>query len=345
VDFKRIGSSLVGVAVLLGLITFLASLIFHGAVAKQQQPGTLIVQLLLALTVITVAGLVICAVITAFTEQQISKAVLPAIFGIAGAILTITNSQFGFSALVAAVVSSYTVFGGEKVEPVWQKNTVMIFGLLAIIAYNVGLTSDISSFDAVSMIGLLLGVPAFLFALVNLVQSRQWGWAGILLIAAAWGPFLVLITRHNDVGLLFLPLTAIAAVRGLTWNEGIADRHTFGTLALLAFIMIIGGGTLINSVFSTVPNQPPAVNPLQFGRPEAITFFAGADIFLTAGMLGFISWIFSFIYAGRHAMWGWFAAALLLPGVGAILLGFFGPTPEDFKQTRTSAAAKRAAGA
>ncbi|MGO8950727.1 MAG: hypothetical protein ACLQUY_24360, partial [Ktedonobacterales bacterium] len=119
----------------------------------------------------------------------------------------------------------------------------------------------------------------------------------------------------------------------------------FGTMALLGLIMIIGGGTLINSVYSTVPIQPPALDPLQYGRPESITFFAGIDMYIASGILGLIAWIFSVVYAGRHSMWGWFTAALLLPGIGALLLGFFGPTPQDYQQGKSSAAAKRAAGA
>jgi hypothetical protein len=104
--------------------------------------------------------------------------------------------------------------------------------------------------------------------------------------------------------------------------------------------MIIGGGTLINSVFSTVPNQPGAIFPLQ-----SDTYYAGVDMYLAAGILAFMAWIFSVVYAGRHSMWGWFATALLLPGIGALLLGFFGPTPQDYQQGKASAAAKRAAGA
>ena len=344
-DFKRIGNSLVGVTLLLGLLSILSSLLFNGAIAHQQEPASAIAMVLRGLTYLSVALLVISAAMTGITENQPTKAVLPLVFGIAGLLLGFTNSQYSFSALVAAVISCITVFGGEKTEPVWQKNVVMIFGLLAVVAFNVGLASSLTSFGTVSMIGLLLGVPAFLLALVYLVQHRQWDWLAILLLTAACGPLLLAITRHNDVGLLFLPMTAIAAVRGLVWSDSVTDRHSFGAMAALAFLMVIGGGTLINAVFSTVSNQPPAVEPLVWGRPESMTFFAGLDMYLAAGVLAVIAWIFSILYAGRHAMWGWFAAALLLPGVGAILLGFFGPTPEDYLQTKTNAAAKRAAGA
>jgi hypothetical protein len=181
-------------------------------------------------------------------------------------------------------------------------------------------------------------------ALVYPVQRREWGWLSILIIAAAGGPLLVLITGHQDLGLLLLPMTAIAAVRGLVWSDSVTDRHSFGTMAVLAVVMIIGGGTLVNSVFSTVPNQPPTLAPLVWGNPESVTFFAGFDMYVTAGILALIGWIFSVMYAGRYAMWGWFATALLLPGVGALLLGFFGPTPQDYEQTKASTAAKRAAG-
>jgi hypothetical protein len=115
-------------------------------------------------------------------------------------------------------------------------------------------------------------------------------------------------------------------------------------MAVLGVIMIIGGGTLVNSVFSTVTNQPPQIEPLVWGNAASVTFFAGFDMYLTAGILALIAWIFGVVYAGRHGMWGWFATALLLPGVGALLLGFFGPTPQDYQQTKASAAAKRAAG-
>jgi hypothetical protein len=344
VDFKRIGGTLIGVTLLLALVSILGNIILKSAVAQQQQPGATIALGLRLLVYLSVAGLVICAVMTAITEQQITKAILPAGFAITGLVLTLVDSQFGVSALAATVVSSITVFGGEKTEPVWQKNTIMIYALIGLVAFNVGLASSLTSFNTVSMIGVLLGVPAFLMALIYPVQRREWDWLAILIIVAACGPLLVLVTGHRDVGLLFLPMTAIAAVRGLVWSESVTDRHSFGTMAVLGVVMIIGGGTLVNSVFSTVPNQPPVLEPLVFGNPESVTFFAGFDMYVTAGILALIGWIFSVMYAGRHGMWGWFATALLLPGVGALLLGFFGPTPQDYQQTKASAAAKRAAG-
>jgi hypothetical protein len=344
VNFKRIGGTLIGVTLLLAVLSIVGNLILKDAVAQQQQPGATIALVLRLLAYLSVSGLVICAVMTAITEQQITKAILPVGFGITGLVLTLIDSQFGFSALVATAVSSITVFGGEKTEPVWQKNSIMTYALIGLVAFNVGLASSLTSLNSVSMIGVLLGVPAFLMALIYPVQRREWGWIAMLIIVAACGPLLVLVTGHRDVGLLFLPLTAIAAVRGLVWSDSVTDRHAFGTMAVLGVIMIIGGGTLVNSVFSTVPNQPPILAPLVWGNPESVTFFAGFDMYVTAGILGLIGWIFSVIYAGRYGMWGWFTAALLLPGVGALLLGFFGPTPQDFQQTKASAAAKRAAG-
>jgi hypothetical protein len=344
VDFKRIGGTLIGVTLLLALVSILGNIILKDAVASQQQPGATIALVLRLLAYASVVGLVICAVMTSITEQQVTKAILPAVFCVTGLVLSFMDSQFGFSALAAAVVTSITAFGGEKTEPVWQKNAVMTYALLGLVAFNVGLASSLTSFNTVSMIGLLLSVSAYLMALIYPVQRREWGWLALLIIVAACGPLLVVITGHQDIGLLFLPMTAIAAVRGLVWSDTITDRHAFGTMAVLGVVMIIGGRTLVNSVFSTVPNQPPLINPLGWGNANSVTFFAGLDFYISAGILALIAWIFSVVYAGRHAMWGWLATALLLPGVGALLLGFFGPTPQDYQQTKASAAAKRAAG-
>jgi hypothetical protein len=340
VDFKRIGSSLIGVTVLLALISMVGNLILNGAVAAQQEPGATIALVLRLLAYASVAGMIICAVITAINERQISKAALPIIFGIASIVLVTGNSQFGISALFAAFFSSTVVFGGEKSEPVWQKNSVMLFGLIGVVAFNVGLAGAVSHYTPLTMLGIFLGIPAFLMALIYPIQRQQWGWVVLLLVVAATGPILFLIMHRSDVGLVFLPMTAISAVRGLVWSDSATERHTFGTMALLGFLMIIGGGTLINSIFSTLPNDPPAISPL-----TSDTFYAGIDMYLTAAMLGLVSWIFSILYAGRHSMWGWLVAAILLPGVGALLLGFFGPTPQDYQQGKASAAAKRAAGA
>ncbi|GEM_PF-2420056 len=334
--FKRVGGSLVGVTLLLTIISLLGSVIFHNAIAQQQQPGTTIALILRLLAYISLAALVVCAVMTAVSEQQITRAVLPAIFGIAGLVLVVVNSEYGFSALAAAWVSSTVTFGGEKTEPVWQKNAVMFFGLGGLVAFNVGLASSLSHINTVTMIGIMLGVPAFLMALVYPIQRMQWSWVGILLAVAACGPLLTLIAHRSDIGLLLLPMTAIAAVRGLVWNNDALERHAFGAMAGLGFLMIIGGGTLINTIFSTIPDVQ---KPLTYD-----TFNAGINMYLSAGALCFFAWIFSFIYGARHAMWGWFITALLLPAIGAVLLGFFGPTPEDYKQGRESAAAKRAAG-
>ena len=339
-DFKRIGSSLIGVTVLLALISMVGNVILNGAVTQQQQPGATIALVLRLLAYASVAGMIVCAVITAINESQITKAVLPAIFGIVSLVLVVTNSQFGVSALFAAFLSAAVVFGGEKTEPVWQKNSIMLFGLLGVVAFNVGLAGSVVHYTPLTMVGIFLGVPAFLMALIYPIQRQQWGWVALLLVVAASGPIMLLIMHRSDVGLVFLPMTAIAAVRGLVWNDSAIERHTFGTMAVLGFVMIIGGGTLINSVFSTVPNQPPSITPL-----TSDTFYAGIDMYLTSGVLGLIAWIFSIVYAGRNSMWGWLAAAILLPAVGALLLGFFGPTPQDYRQGKASAAAKRAAGA
>jgi hypothetical protein len=344
VDFKRIGGTLIGVTLLLALLSILGNLILKDAVAQQQQPGATIALVLRLLVYASVAGLVICAVITAITEQQVTKAILPAGFAVASLVLILSNSDFGFSALAATIVTSITVFGGEKTEPVWQKNAVTTYSLIGLVAFNVGLASSLTAFTSVSIIGVLLGVPAFLMALIYPLQRREWGWIALLVIVALCGPALVLITGHRDVGLLFLPMTAVTAVRGLVWSDSVTDRHAFGTMALLGVVMIIGGGTLVNSVFSTVPNQPPILDPLKWGNSESVTFFAGFDMYIAAGILALIAWVFSVMYAGRNAMWGWLVTALLLPGVGALLLGFFGPTPQDYQQTKASAAAKRAAG-
>jgi hypothetical protein len=340
VDFKRIGSSLIGVTVLIALISIVGNIVLGGAVAQNQQPGSTIALVLRLLAYASVEAMVICAVMTAFVEHQISKAILPPIFGIAGILLILASSQFAFSAMVATFLSSMTVFGGEKTEPVWQKNSIMIFGLIGVVAFNVGLAGSVTSLNTISMIGVLLGVPAFLMALVYPIQRQQWGWVALLLIVAVSGPIYLLLAHRPDVGLPFLPMTAIAAVRGLVWNAQATERHTFGTMSVLAFIMVIGGGTIINSVFSTVPNQPGAIYPL---RSDA--YYAGVDVYVAAGTLAFLAWIFGVIYSGRNGMWGWFATALLLPGIGALLLGFFGPTPQDYQQGKASAAAKRAAGA
>jgi hypothetical protein len=340
VDFKRIGSSLIGVTALLALISMVGNIILNGAETAQQQPGATIALVLRLLAYVSLAVLVICAIITAINERQITKAILPAIFGIASLGLVAVNSQFGISALFAAFLSSTVVFGGEKSEPVWQKNSIMLFGLLGVVSFNIGLAGAVSHYTPITVLGIFLGVPAFLMALIYPIQRQQWGWVALLLVAAVTGPILLLIMHRTDVGLVFLPMTAIAAVRGLVWNDSATERHTFGTMALLGFVMIIGGGTLINSIFSTLPNDPPAISPL-----TSDTFYAGIDMYLTAAVMGLFAWLFSILYAGRHSMWGWLVAAILLPGVGALLLGFFGPTPQDYRQGKASAAAKRAAGA
>ncbi|MGO8948993.1 MAG: hypothetical protein ACLQUY_15370, partial [Ktedonobacterales bacterium] len=214
-DFKRIGMSLIGVTVLLGLVSVLGNALLHGSIVQQQEPGFTIALVLRILAYLSIAGLVVCAVMTAFTEQQATKAALPIVFGIAGLVFSLANSQFAFSALFAAALSAITVFGGEKTEPVWQKNVIMIFGLVAVVAFNLGLSSSVTSFNTLSMTGLLLGVPAFLLSLIYTVQHSKWEWVALLIFVAVCGPLLALITgHHQDVGLLFVPLTAIATVRG-----------------------------------------------------------------------------------------------------------------------------------
>src|SRR5215469_935055 len=106
VNFKRIGGTLIGVTLLLALVSILGNLILKDAVAQQQQPGATIALVLRLLVYLSVAALLICAVVTAITEQQITKVILPAGFGITAAVLIIFNSDFGFSALFATVISS-----------------------------------------------------------------------------------------------------------------------------------------------------------------------------------------------------------------------------------------------
>ena len=95
--------------------------------------------------------MIICAVMTAINEQSDHQSDIAGhLWHRLGSCSSSRILSSGFPALFAAFLSSTIVFGGEKTEPVWQKNSIMLFGLIGVVAFNVGLAGSVIALHPLS---------------------------------------------------------------------------------------------------------------------------------------------------------------------------------------------------
>jgi hypothetical protein len=213
-------------------------------------------------------------------------------------------------------------------------------GLVGAILLIVGGFTSHGQGNWLSYVGVALGVVTWILALVITVLNRTFGWLALLLLIGAAGPLigytlangLVGFTDANglDLALLVLPLTLIGFVVSLSHSRTIVQRSTAAALGGLSIAVIMVGGTLTSGGGTNAISDQGVVN-------------LGTHIYLVAAIFGLVAWLIGIVVAARNQAWGWLVATVLLLNVGGFMLGLFGPTKEDVRQSRLQRQARRAA--
>lgn len=329
---RRIGGTIAWVTVVLAI----ASTLFGAIIGGGPQTGAInaIATGFQIAVAVGVAVSIIAAIITTAVERHFLWMILPVAGAIVGILLLLAGQSIGPAIIGVAFISSLAVFYGEKSEPIWQKRVIALFGGLGTAALVIGGSGGTAATSPQDYAGIILAVVALVLALVVPVRQRQASWIALIVIVGASGFFLPLLSHSADASLMFLPLAAITFVYGLTSTEDAFDRPVFGAMSVLAVLMVVVGGTSIGGVLGTQANA--------FQTPS---FKMGVDLYLAAGALGIIAWILAIVRAAQTRMWGWLAVSFFLVSIGALMYGLFGPSVQDYAQSKEAVRLRRAAGA
>lgn len=331
-NVRRIGGTVAWVTVVLAIVSALFGALFGGG---PETGAILAIANGLQIAVAVGAGIaIIAAIITTVIERNFLWTILPVAGAVVGIVLLLVGQSIGSAIIGIAFIGSLAVFYGEKSDPIWQKRVIALFGGLGTAALIVGGNGGTTPTTPQAFAGVVLTLIALGLALVVPVRSRQISWIVLILIVGASGFFLPLLSHRADVSVMFLPLAAITFVYGLTSVEDARERPVFGAMAVLAVLLVVVGGTSIGGVLGT-----------QADAFDTASFKLGIDLYLVAASLGIIAWILAVVKAAQTRMWGWLAVSFFLVTIGALMYGLFGPSLQDYEQTKEAVRLRRAAGA
>lgn len=218
-----------------------------------------------------------------------------------------------------------------------------IIGILAFLGITVifvsglflGLTPQI-----ISAIGGVLAFAAWLFAVVTAARARQYDWVTVLLIGLVIGALLALATLTDNtpdtvsvpqmggLTIAFLSAAYASVGAGTVLERGIP---TFcGVWALFTLVI---GGTLVGGAIGT-----------NIGAAAPYITTVGFHLYTIAGVLAAFTWTVGIIVSFRTGAWGWFTLVLLLPAIGALMFGLFGPSRHDVTMAQENTRQRRAVG-
>lgn len=328
-DYRRYG----GLIAWLTIIVAIASAIVGGLVGGSN-PGVESVTNVLNIIVAVGAGLsIVLAVLASITDDLWIWAILPVAATVVGIALTIVKQDIGPAILAVAFLSSCAVFLSQKIDPIWQKPVIRLYGGVGLLALIFGGTGGTGAAKPAVYTGIILALVGFGFALAAMGLKRRWDWIVLLVILGISGFVVPPLAHQVDIAVLFMPLAAVTFVYGLTSSDSATDRPVFGLLGLLSILLIIVGGTLISSVIG-----------LEAFADQSASYKVGIDLYLTAGSLGVVAWVLAFVRAIRTGAWGWAVVSLVLVNIGACMFGLFGPSVQDFEQGKEAARLRKAAG-
>lgn len=219
--------------------------------------------------------------------------------------------------------------------------------LIAILAIAIILVSGLLKGQApfiIALVGAVLAVAAWVYAVILAARVRQTSWLILLAIGLVIGLALSAYsvvrstTGFND-GLLAATQFGIISFAFITLSYGtlggsdVFERGMaafFGGWGLLALVV---GGTLVGGAIGT-----------STGAAAAYVQAFGFRLYAVSGVLGLIAWIIGLIVGARTKAWGWFALVVLLPGIGAFMFGLFGPTRQDVVMAQENSRQRKAVG-
>ena len=194
--------------------------------------------------------------------------------------------------------------------------------------------------ELISAVGGVLALAAWVFAIVTALRARQYDWIGALVIALAIGALLSLATlSDNTPDSVSIPqmggltLAFLSAAYGMLGAREVLERGIPTFCGVLGLFTLVIGGTLVGGAIGT-----------NIGAAAPYITTVGFHLYVIAGVLAAFAWVVGMIVSFRTGSWGWFALVVLLPAIGSLMFGIFGPTRQDILMAREHARQRRAVG-
>ncbi len=191
-----------------------------------------------------------------------------------------------------------------------------------------------------SVIGGVIAIVAWGYALVTALRARQFDWAATLGVALVIGVILSIITLADNTpdtvsvpqmgGLTIAYLASAYAALGAAPAVERGIPTYCGAWALLTLVI---GGTLVGGAIGT-----------HIGGAAPYITTVGFHLYTIAGVLAAFAWVIGLVVSFRTGAWGWFTLTLLLPAVGAFMFGLFGPTRQDVLMAQENIRQRKAVG-
>ncbi|HEU0025995.1 MAG TPA: hypothetical protein VFQ25_02680 [Ktedonobacterales bacterium] len=191
-----------------------------------------------------------------------------------------------------------------------------------------------------SAVGGILAFAAWLFAVATALRTRQYDWVALLLIALAIGALLAVGTLADYTpDSVSIPQTAgltiafMSSAYGALGARSVLERGMPTFCGVWALLTLVIGGTLVGGAIGT-----------NIGAAAPYITTVGFHLYAIAGVLAAFTWVVGMVVSFRTGAWGWFALVLLLPAIGALMFGLFGPTRQDVLMAQEHARQRRAVG-
>lgn len=192
----------------------------------------------------------------------------------------------------------------------------------------------------ISVIGGVLALGAWGYAVVTAARARQNDWLGALVLALLIGALLAYITlSDNTPNSVSIPqmggltIAFLASAYATVGANPVLDRGIPTYCGTWALFTLVIGGTLVGGAIGT-----------NIGGAAPYIMTVGFHLYSIAGVLAAYAWIVGMIASFRTGSWGWFALVVLLPAIGAFMFGLFGPTHQDVLMAQEHIRQRRAVG-
>ena len=192
----------------------------------------------------------------------------------------------------------------------------------------------------ISVIGGVIALAAWGYAMVTALSARQYDWAAILGIALVIGVALALYSlADNTPDTVSVPQTGaltiayLASAFGALGAGAAVERGIPTYCGAWALLTLVIGGTLVGGAIGT-----------HIGGAAPYITTVGFHLYTIAGVLAAFAWVVGLVVSYRTKAWGWFALVVLLPAIGAFMFGLFGPTRQDVQMAQENVRQRKAVG-
>ncbi|MEO7000436.1 MAG: hypothetical protein ABI068_01350 [Ktedonobacterales bacterium] len=231
----------------------------------------------------------------------------------------------------------------NKSREVLLRRTTAILAAIGIVLMLIGGLVGGGATILISGLGAIVCVAAWGVAVALSLLARRFQWlallAGTAIVSVILGFLQLGVYSQSDqrttalLQVAFLAFAFGALITSLVATDSIFDRAPAAMSGALALIVLIVGGVIIGG----------AIGNNQAGVPPRFIEF-GFHLYLLSGIFAVVTWILGSAASFLSRAWGWFALAVLLPGIGGFMFGLFGPTRLDVKLAQEDKRARRVAG-